>query len=225
MRAWMLVAAAVMAPAVAMAQTPAASSAATETPAAPAPPASSAPARPVIPATGYGWSTPKATQGTRARGTRAARPKAPDALLPGFEMLPDGSTRLFVELSQPVSYDAKKGPGNLTYVLKGARVGRRNNSNPLVTVHFNTPVTSARLVPHGKDVWFVIDLRADVTPTATMDTAKEGPATLRIDFPKGAYVSTPALPPPVEPPAGSESPPPASPAPSAAPSSRPAPSQ
>jgi hypothetical protein len=197
MRAWLLVAmAAVLAPAAAMAQAPtpnAASSAPQEAPPAPPPSAaSSAPAKPVVPATGYGWSTPKAAKGARPRGgARAARPKpnTPDALLPGFEMLPDGSTRLFVELSQPVAYEAKKAPGSLTYVLKGAHAGRRNNYNPLVTVHFNTPVTSARLVPHGKDLWFVIELRADVTPTATMDPAKDGVSTLRIDFPKGAYVS------------------------------------
>ncbi len=33
--------------------------------------------------------------------------------------------------------------GAIVYVLKGAHVDKRNNYNPLVTVHFNTPVTSA----------------------------------------------------------------------------------
>jgi hypothetical protein len=221
MRAWMLAAvAALLAPTVAMAQAPtptAASSAPPDAPPAPPPPAaSSAPAKPVVPATGYGWSTPKAAKGAHPRGNaRAARPKpnTPDAILPGFEMLPDGSTRLFVELSQPVAYDTKKGPGSLTYILKGAHVDRRNNYNPLVTVHFNTPVTRARLVPHGKDLWFVIELRADVTPTATMDAANGGLTTLRIDFPKGTYVS------PATAPATGTSPPDAAPGASAHPQS------
>ncbi len=188
MRAWTLVAASALAPALAAAQAPAASSPTSTAPAAPAAdsPATSASAKPVTPATGYGWSVPKAAPGhvRAAKGKRAA----PDALMPGFELLPDGSTRFFVELSQAVPYDVKKGHGTLTVVLKGARVDRRNNYNPLVTVHFNTPVTSARLVPHGKDLWFVLELRADVTPTATMDTPAQGPPSLRIVFPKGDYV-------------------------------------
>jgi hypothetical protein len=131
----------------------------------------------------------------------AAQPPPPTstALMPGFEMLPDGSTRLFVELSKPTSFDAKPSRGSVTYVLKEAHVDRRNNQNPLVTVHFNTPVTSARLVPHARDLWFVVDLRANVQPTATMESSKEGAATLRVSFPKGVYLPAPsesAAPPP-----------------------------
>jgi hypothetical protein len=106
----------------------------------------------------------------------------------GFETLADGSTRLFVELSQPVKYETKARGGVFTCVLKGAHVDRRNNYNPLVTVHFNTPVTSARLVPHGANLSFVVALRAKVTPTVTMDATKDGGAMLRLEFPKGDYV-------------------------------------
>jgi hypothetical protein len=149
-----------------------------------------------VPATGYGWSTtPKKAAGHGH--VRAARGKAqtPGVIEPGFETLADGSTRLFVQLSNPVAYDTKNGKGTITYVLKGAHVDRRNNMNPLVTVHFNTPVTSARLVPHGRDLWFIVDLRAKVQPTVTMDAAKEGTAMLRIEFPKGDYLPAAALPP------------------------------
>jgi hypothetical protein len=118
----------------------------------------------------------------------------------GFETLDDGSTRLFVELTKPVAYDTKAARAAITYVLKGAHVDRRNNQNPLVTVHFNTPVASARLVPHGRDVWFVVELRANVQPTVAMDASKDGTTVLRVAFAKGDY-----LPPP---PAGSATPPP-----------------
>ena len=103
-----------------------------------------------------------------------------------------------MQLTRPVAYDTKTAPGTLTYVLKGAYADKWNNFNPLVTVHFNTPVTSARLVPHGSDLWFVVDLRAKVTPAVTMDATKEGGAMLRIDFPKGDYLPTqaPSAPPP-----------------------------
>ena len=116
------------------------------------------------------------------------------AVMPGFETLADGSSRLFVELSKAVAYDTKAARGSVTYVLKDARVLRRNNTNPLVTVHFNTPVTTARLVPHGRDLWFVVALRADVQPTVSMNAGKDGSALMRIELPKGAYLPAAALP-------------------------------
>jgi hypothetical protein len=122
----------------------------------------------------------------------ASDPRA-GAVTPGFETLPDGSTRLFVELSRPVAYETKTARGSITYVLKGAHVDKRNNYNPLVTVHFNTPVTSARLVPHGHDLWFVVELRAQVAPTVAMDAAKDGTALMRIELPKGQYIPAGAL--------------------------------
>jgi hypothetical protein len=121
-------------------------------------------------------------------GVRHPQPTGSDAILPGFEVLADGSTRLFVELSRPVTYETKVGRGSITYILKDARIERRNNLNPLVTVHFNTPVTRARLVPHGHDVWFVVELRSAVHPAVAMDAGKDGGAMMRIEFPKGDYL-------------------------------------
>jgi hypothetical protein len=126
-----------------------------------------------------------------ARAATAAHRSAsdtPDAIMPGFETLADGSTRLYIELSKPVTYETKVARGVITYVLKGAHVDRRNNYNPLVTVHFNTPVTSARLVPHGHDLWFVVVLRANVQPTVFVDAGKDGGALMRIELPKGDYL-------------------------------------
>jgi hypothetical protein len=110
------------------------------------------------------------------------------AVTSGFETMADGSSRLFVELSKPVTYDTKAARGSVTYVLKGVRVLKHNDTNPLVTVHFNTPVTQARLVQHGHDLWFVVDLRADVQPAVTMDAAKDGTAVMHIELPKGSYL-------------------------------------
>jgi hypothetical protein len=127
------------------------------------------------------------------------------ALLPGFETLDDGSTRLFVDLSAPTSFETKTGNGSITYVLKDTHVARRNNCNPLVTGFFNTPVTTARLEPHGHDLWFVVEVRAPVQPSVSVDPnpskdggAAEGSVALSIHFPKGDY-----LPPQ---PAGAEAP-------------------
>ena len=185
----------------------------------------SASAEPVIPATGFGWSTtPKRRMGGHVRPhapVTRPRSRTPDAILPGFETLADGSTRLFVLMSQPVAYEVKPAQGTLTYVLKGAHVDKRNNYNPLVTVHFNTPVTSARLVPHGADLWFVVDLRASTTPTVAMDAAKDGGAMLRIEFPKGDYLPIAERPPapPVAPSPAARPTPPVGPAAMPAPTS------
>jgi len=134
-------------------------------------------------------------QGHAATPHTAARQAAAGAV-PGFETLADGTSRLFVELTKPVAYETKTGKGTVTYVLKGARVSRRNNTNALVTVHFNTPVTSARLVPHGHDLWFVVELRAPVQPSVSMDAGKDGGAVMHIELPKGQYLPAEASVPP-----------------------------
>ncbi len=153
-----------------------------------------------------------------AKGPRVAAAHSVGAV-PGFEMLADGSSRLIVDLTSPVTYETKTAKGTVTYVLKGARVVRRNNTNALVTVHFNTPVTSARLVPHGHDLWFVVALRADVQPTVSMDAGKDGAAVMHIELPKGQY-----LPGAASGPADSPSASPADPPAKAAPSTQPKPS-
>lgn len=120
-------------------------------------------------------------------------------------MLADGGSRLFVQVSKNIDISELKGTATpkarkgkkaapaqphptITYVLKGAQVIRRNNQNALETVHFNTPVMRARLVPAGRDVRFIVDLRADTTPAWKLVPAKEGAAILQIDFPKGDFL-------------------------------------
>jgi hypothetical protein len=132
-----------------------------------------------------------------AAAPRPVTSEAAAGAVPGFETLADGSSRLFVELTKPVAYETKAAQGTVTYVLKGARVSRRNNTNALVTVHFNTPVTRAQLVPHGHDLWFVVELRASVQPAVSMDAGKEGGAVMHIELPKGQYLPSEASPPPV----------------------------
>ena len=203
-------------PGAAFAQTPTATAtpAATPAPAAPAatPPAANAPtgtapvatpadgtapaaadappAKPKVEATGYGYADPKPRRATGApRAHRvAARAAGPIATLPGFEMTADGGSRLFVQLTQNVPVEEKKAAGSVTYVLKGAHVAKHNNQNALVTVHFNTPVSRARLVPSGHDLLFIVDMRSSVTPAWKVEPAKDNSAVLAIDFPKGDFL-------------------------------------
>ncbi len=135
-----------------------------------------------------------ARAGTRSavRAKAAVPADAPIATFPGFEMLPDGGTRVFVQVSKNVAVEERHGSSSLTYVLKGAHVLKRNNTNPLVTIHMNTPVASARLVPSGSDVDFVVTLRASSTPTWKVAQSGDGASRLEIDFPKGTFVNAAA---------------------------------
>jgi len=139
--------------------------------------------------------SPSATSPPRTRANPRPRHATSDraiATLPGFELLADGSSRLFVQLTRTVPIEEKRVAGKLTYVLRGARVARRNNENALVTVHFNTPVTTARLVPRGHDLHFVVELRDNVAPTWKLTPAKDGASILMIDFPKGDFLPSAA---------------------------------
>jgi hypothetical protein len=127
------------------------------------------------------------------RGPQTARrvvhKGGPLATFPGFEQLPDGGSRLFVQLSQTVPVEERRAQGSVTYVLKGAHLRVHNDSNALVTVHFNTPVFRARLTPSGNDLLFVLELRSASTPTFKVQDNQDKTSTLQIDFPKGDFVT------------------------------------
>ena len=89
----------------------------------------------------------------------------PAVAMPGFEQTEGGGSRFFVQLSQAVPVEERRANGSVTYVLKGASPRVWNNTNALVTVHFSTPVSRARLVPSGGDLLFILDLRAASSPT------------------------------------------------------------
>jgi len=158
-----------------------------------------APSPPPRPATGYApASTPRkgvvrlgsgkgTKRVTKARVDRKAQSGA-FVVEPGFELLEGGGSRFFVELGQAVPVEQRKAKGAMTFVLKGARNAFRNNENPLVTEHFNTPVRRAKLVPSGKDLLFVFDLREDVGATQRVVTTNEGHAMVQIDFGPGSFV-------------------------------------
>ena len=129
----------------------------------------------------------------RVSAKKVAKPRAKAnpglvATLPGFEMLADGSSRLFVELTHTANVTERRDAHALSYVIHGAHVVHRNNQNALVTVHFNTPVTRARLLPVHGDVVFAVELRAASAPVWRMVDGPDGTGVLQIDFPKGSFL-------------------------------------
>jgi hypothetical protein len=180
-------------PGIASAQTPAPQNVGGAQPAGQTAPASSAAAdAPKAPSysgpNGYGYSDKKPTGGGAPVHRVRVRKGAPVATLPGFEQLPDGGSRLFVDLSTQVPVEERRTANSVTYVLKGAQVTHHNNTNALVTVHFNTPVYRARLVPSGSDLLFVIELRDPKAAPAYKMSAKGQGGILTVDFGKGEYV-------------------------------------
>ena len=200
----------VLVPVVAFAQ--GAATGAPATTAAPPPPGGGAP--PAASAGGDADQTPKSTgsvggvsfndKSSRRTPVAHAAPRraGPTATFPGFESLPDGGSRLFVHLSQSVPVEERRASGSVTYVLKGAHMRVHNDANPLVTVHFNTPVFRARLTPQGSDLLFVLELRSAASPTFKLQDNHDKTATLQIDFPKGDFLKgdgSEALPPSAKP--------------------------
>jgi hypothetical protein len=137
-------------------------------------------------------------RGHRAPGAKT-RAEAAVATFPGFRLLPDGRSRIYVELTRSVSVDERRAEGMLIFVIHDARVPVRNNRNALITTHFATPVGRARLLKAGSDVELLIDLRKSVSATQKVVAGENGGARLEVDFPAGDYPPVPGL---FEPPAG-----------------------
>ena len=113
---------------------------------------------------------------------------------PGFQAEGQGS-RIFIQTSRPVSVQESRGPSRIIYRLPNAVISTRNNRNPLVTAHFNTPVTQAYLRRAGRDVELVILLRAEVQPNVSNAPGDNGLQFVFIDFPGGNWL--PDGPPPI----------------------------
>jgi hypothetical protein len=122
-----------------------------------------------------------------------ARADAAVATFPGFRLLPDGKSRIYVELTKAVVVDERRAAGLLVYVIHDARVPVRNNRNALITTHFPTPVGRARLLSAGRDIELLIDLRQAASATHRVVAGENGGARLEVDFPAGDYAPAPGL--------------------------------
>ncbi len=132
---------------------------------------------------GYAW-TEKPRPRKRARRRVHYDPNAPSVTFPGFRLLPDGSSLIWVVVNQTVPVEERRAKGRVTYVLKGAVIRIRNNTNPLVTTHFNTPVSRVRLVRDQAGAQLVLNLREDVSPTHRVVRGPRGMMVLQVRVPQ-----------------------------------------
>jgi hypothetical protein len=107
---------------------------------------------------------------------------------PGFQMRPDGGSRVFIQSTAPLSHSVSQ-KGNLLLIdLGSAKVSGETNQFALYTRFFNTPVVRAQLKP-GARATLEIELRASVQPSISSEQAASGFHFLYIDFPAGQYLA------------------------------------
>jgi len=154
--------------------------------AAPAPPPTSTETPPAPP--GYVGVVPgRAQLPTHLRGRPGTSPTV--VTWPGFQPRADGASRFFVQLTSRVTYEARAENGRYVVLLQGVRIPDRQTGRELDTRFFQTPVTRARLERRGRrDIAFVFDLRAAVTPMVSLDVGADGYAFLFVEFPPGEYL-------------------------------------
>ena len=122
---------------------------------------------------------------------------------PGFQMQLDGSSRVFLQTSVPVATGGNLLKGAFVIELGDAPIAGDTNRLPLLTQHFNSPVTRVELKRISKRTILVLTLRADVQPQVSSEQAKSGFFFLYVDVPAGNYLTAapapgpaPSAPPP-----------------------------
>ncbi len=148
-----------------------------------APGKAKAPEKPKTPMGGYSWSDKHHHRRHHRRVRWHFDPNAPIAMFPGFRMLPGGKSLVWVSVSRSVPVEVHDAAGRVTYLLTGAHVGIRNNTNALVTTYFDTPLSRARLVPSKKGTQLVLQLREKVAPSYKVTKGPGGTMVLEVTLP------------------------------------------
>lgn len=134
---------------------------------------------------GYSWSDAKPKKGGGKRWRKAKiDPNAPIAMYPGFRMLGNGTSQVWVYVSRKVSISPVSSAGRPTFLLSGAQVATRNNTNALVTEYFDTPMAAARLRPGPAGAQLELELREPVSVTHRVVDGPGGTTILYVDLPK-----------------------------------------
>lgn len=106
---------------------------------------------------------------------------------PGFFMTADGGSRVFLQTTAPLSYKQKITKNKIILTFKNTKVHLSNNQNPLVTLHFNTPVKKIYLKKRKKHTELILEMKIKTEPTISQSTDADGYSYLFVDFPMGQY--------------------------------------
>ena len=106
---------------------------------------------------------------------------------PGFQMLPDGSSRVFVQTSVQVEPEIKRDGDGVQVFLPHVSLPPGNARLALATHYFNTPVESVRAVARGQGVVVLLAMRAKMLPILRTERAASGYFFTYLEFPPGNY--------------------------------------
>lgn len=119
------------------------------------------------------------------RARRLKRTQRNFVTWPGFEMTSSGS-RIFIQSTHPVSYVREDDTNRVVLVLNKTRIHLRNNRNPLVTEHFNTPVARAYLRHRRRDTLLILEMKVNSSPSIRQ-MSEGNYHFLMLEFPSGNY--------------------------------------
>ncbi len=111
---------------------------------------------------------------------------------PGFQILPDQGTRIFLQATVPFTYSTETRGKTFIVSMGDVRIAGENNGRPLETRFFNTPVLRVSIKRVKKETQLVLELRSDIAPRVRTETGANGYFFLEIDFPPGQYIEAPA---------------------------------
>jgi hypothetical protein len=123
-------------------------------------------------------------------GIAAAPGSAALVTWPGFQMLPNGGSRVFIQTSVEVKPELRRDGNTLQVLLISVSLPKGNARLPLDTSFFNTPVKSVRAKSRGKDGGVVVEIElrnGSVSPTLHSERASTGYYFVYLDFPPGNY--------------------------------------
>lgn len=106
---------------------------------------------------------------------------------PGFQMQPDGSSRVFLQTTVPLDGRPVMAGNKLTMDLGNALIVGASRF-PLYTQFFNTPVTRVEIRRARKHTTLEITLRTPIEPRISNERAASGFQFLYLDFPAGDYL-------------------------------------
>ena len=121
----------------------------------------------------------------RAGEAPPAAPAPVEVIFTGFARRNDQGASVFVRMTGEVPVAVEQSGRRIVYRLTGAKLGVKNNANPLPTGEFGPPVSSVALVPSNGAVDVVIDLSGDPgdkAPTHRV-VSQSKLATLVVDLP------------------------------------------
>ncbi len=107
-------------------------------------------------------------------GIAATPGSTPLVTWPGFQMTPDGGSRVFVQTTVDVKPELKRDGGGFALLIPGVKLPPGNARLPLDTHFFKTPVQSVHMKPSARGVVITIRVSGKTDPKLRTEKAANG---------------------------------------------------